>query len=550
MPDDLHPHSATSGPLGIAEAADLVARRAISPVELVQAHIERVAAIDAQLNAFLLVTADAALAQARRIERAALAGESLGPMAGVPIGLKDIICTGGIRTTGHSRTRATTVPSEDAACVSGLYRAGAILLGKLATHEFAHGGPSFDLPWPPARNPWNTAHFTGGSSSGSGAAVAGGLVAGALGTDTGGSIRLPAALCGVAGLKPTYGLVSRRGVYPNSFTFDHVGPMAWTVEDCAIMLGAITGHDVLDPASAETTVPDYRAALTGDIRGLRIGVIRHFHEEDIATDPAVTSALEQAFDVLRSLGAVLQDVRLRPAKQYSDVKVTIAESELFSVHADTLRTRPGDFGEDFLGRALGAVLISGPDYIEAQRERQLMLAEFDDAYRRFDAFVTATAPTPAPALGVWRTENFWQKASFTAPFNVSGGPALSVCMGFSASGLPLALQIAGRPFDEATVLRIGHAYERETPWRRRRPALVPGSAAPALPPVPDPASDLSDAGRAAVAESCRRAGLSLNERQLEMVCVAAPYVEAMTSRLRRNRRFRDEPANTFCFPHP
>ena len=549
MPDDLQLVSAASGPLGLAEAAALVARRAISPVELVQAQLDRIAAVDPQLNAFLLVTAEPALTRAKQIERAMLAGEALGPMAGVPVGLKDIVCTAGIRTTGHSRTRAYTVPSEDAACVEGLHGAGAIVLGKLATHEFAHGGPSFDLPWPPARNPWNTGHFTGGSSSGSGAAVAAGLVAGALGTDTGGSIRLPASLCGIAGLKPSYGLVSRRGVYPNSFSFDHVGPMAWTVADCAIMLGAIAGRDPLDPASAAVALPDYCAALTGDIRGLRIGVVRHFHEEDIATDPAVTHALEDAFDVLRSLGAVLDDVRLRPARQYSDVKVTIAESELFNVHADTLRTRPGDFGEDFLGRVLGAVAISGADYVEAQRERQLMLQEFDAAYHRFDAFVTATAPAPAPALGAWRTANFWQKASFTTPFNVSGGPALSVCMGFNPTGLPLGLQIAGRPFDEATVLRIGHAYERETPWRAKRPRLQPGAAAPALPPVPHPVSDLPAAGRAAVAEACRRAGLSLNERQLEMACVAAPYVEAMASRLRRTRRFKDEPANSFRLPH-
>ena len=521
----------------------------MSAVELVRAHLDRIAVLDGQLNAFLLVTAEQALAQAERLDSALAAGEPLGPLAGIPLGLKDIICTQGVRTTGHSRTLAYAVPTENAACADGLSNAGAILLGKLATHEFAHGGPSFDLPWPPARNPWNTGHFTGGSSSGSGAAVAAGLVAGALGTDTGGSIRLPAALCGIAGLKPTYGLVSRRGVYPNSFSFDTVGPMAWTVADCAIMLGGIAGYDPLDPGSAQTTIPDYSAALTGDIRGLRIGVIRHFHEEDIPTDPAVVNALEQAFDVLRSLGAILEDVRLRPAKHYSDVKVTIAESELFNVHAATLRSRPGDFGEDFLGRALGAVLISGPDYVEAQRERRLMLQEFDAAFRRFDAFVTATAPAPAPAFGAWRTEQFWQKASFTTPFNVSGGPALSLCMGFNLAGLPLALQIAGRPFDEATVLRIGHAFEQATPWRSRRPALEPGAAAPALPPIPDPVSNLTTAERAAVAETCRRAGLSLSERQLEMVCVAAPYVEAMTSRLRRQRRFADEPASTFQLPH-
>ncbi len=554
MPDDLRSVPAASGPFAIAEAATLLATRAMSAVELLGAQLDRIATLDGQLNAFLLVTAEQALAQAKRVDSALAAGEPPHPLAGIPVGLKDMICTQGIRTTGHSRTLAYAVPSENAACADALLDTGAILLGKLATHEFAHGGPSFDLPWPPARNPWNTTHFTGGSSSGSGAAVAAGLVAGALGTDTGGSIRLPAALCGIAGLKPSYGLVSRRGVYPNSFSFDTVGPMAWTVADCAIMLGAIAGYDPLDPGSAQPgsaqpAISDYRSALTGDIRGLRIGVIRHFHEEDIATDPAVVNALEHAFDVLRSLGAILEDVRLRPAKHYSDVKVTIAESELFNVHAATLRSRPGDFGEDFLGRALGAVLISGPDYVAAQRERRLMLQEFGAAYQRFDAFVTATAPAPAPAFGAWRTEQFWQRASFTTPFNVSGGPALSLCMGFSPAGLPLGMQIAGRPFDEATVLRIGHAYEQATPWRSRRPALKPGAIAPALPPMPDPVSDLPAAERAAVAETCRRAGLSLSERQLEMVCVAAPYVDAMTSRLRRQRRFADEPASTFQLAH-
>ena len=420
-----------------------------------------------------------------------------------------------------------------------------MLLGKLATHEFAHGGPSFDLAWPPARNPWNTGHFTGGSSSGSGAAVAAGLTPAALGTDTGGSIRLPAALCGIVGLKPTYGLVSRRGVYPNSFTFDHAGPMAWTVADAALLLQAIAGHDPADPASAGRPIPDYTAALREGLPGVRIGVVRHFHETDIDTDPEVVAAFEQALDVLRSLGAVLEDVRLRPAKQYSDVKITIAESELYSIHSANFRTRPGDYGEDFLGRALGAVLISGADYMDAQRERRVMLAELEPVWGRYAALVTPTAPAPAPPFGAWRTASFWQKASFTTPWNISGGPALSVCMGFSQSGLPLALQVAGRPFDDAGVLGIGHAYERATAWRARRPALVPGAMPPPLPPVPDPVSGLDDTGRAAVAQACRRAGLTLTDRQFDMVCAAAPFVEAMTGRLRRARPFIDEPANIF-----
>jgi aspartyl-tRNA(Asn)/glutamyl-tRNA(Gln) amidotransferase subunit A len=487
------------------------------------------------------------MAQARAAEADIAAGRSRGKLHGIPFALKDIFSTAGIRTTGHSRVCIDTVPERDAVSVARLYEAGGILLGKLATHEFAHGGPSFDLPWPPARNPWNTGHLTGGSSSGSGAAVAAGLTPAALGSDTGGSIRLPAALCGIVGLKPTYGLVSRRGVYPNSFTFDHVGPMTWTVADCAIVLGAIAGHDPGDPASADQPVPDYLAALGGGLAGLRIGVVRHFHETDIDTDPEVVEAFEAAVAVLRDLGAAIVEVTLRPAKQYSDVKITIAESELFNVHAAVLRTRPGDFGEDFLGRALGAVLISGSDYMDAQRERRRMLHELRGVWQRCNAIVTPTAPGPAPALGAWRTVNFWQKASFTTPWNVSGGPALSQCMGFSRGGLPLALQVAGRPFDDATVLRIAHAYEAATAWRDRRPVLTPGAVAPPLPPVPDPVSDLGADARAAVAQACRRAGLSLTERQFEMVCAAAPYVEAMTGRLRQTRAFGDEPANVFRY---
>ncbi|MBO0737633.1 MAG: amidase, partial [Alphaproteobacteria bacterium] len=296
MPDEL-------AFLTIAEAARLIERKQLSPVELTTALIRRSEALDPQLNAYLLLTAERALDQARAAERDIMAGGYRGPMHGIPFALKDIYSTAGLRTTGHSKICLDTVPSMDATTVGKLYEAGAVLTGKLATHEFAHGGPSFDLPWPPARNPWNRDHFTGGSSSGSGAAVAAGLVPGALGSDTGGSIRGPAALCGVVGLKPTYGLVSRHGVYANSFSFDHAGPMTWTVEDCAIMLQAIAGHDPNDPASATHPVPNYRAALSRDLKGLRIGVLHHLHEDDCPLTTETSAALQEAFGVLRSLGA-------------------------------------------------------------------------------------------------------------------------------------------------------------------------------------------------------------------------------------------------------
>ena len=402
---------------------------------------------------------------------------------------------------------------------------------------------------PPARNPWNRDHFTGGSSSGAGTAVAAGFVPGALGSDTGGSIRGPAALCGIVGLKPTYGLVSRAGVYANSFTFDHAGPMTWTVEDCAIILQAIAGHDPKDPASARRPIPDYRAALSGDLRGLRIGIVRHLYEDDTIVAPEVRAALDEAYAVFRSLGATLEDARIRPAADYYAVKITIAESEQYAVHEEELRTRPGDFGADFLGRALPAVLYSGADYVQAQRERRLMLAEMAPIYEKYDLLVTPTAPGPAPRLGTWRTIGFWQNSSLTTPFNVTGGPALAQCMGFTPVGLPLSLQLVGRPFDEATVLRAAHAYETATNWRSRRPSLDSTAAFSTEPPPSIRAAAVNDPGvRDIVLAACRRADLSLNDSQIDMICAAAPHVIAMTRRLRRERDFREEPANIFQFP--
>lgn len=549
MPDDMTSPTTDLAFMTIAEAARRIENKGLSPVELTTALIRRAEALDPQLNAYLLPSFERALDQARAAEREIAGGRYRGPMHGIPFGLKDIYVTAGIRTTGHSKTCIDTVPTADATTVRKLYAAGAVLTGKLATHEFAHGGPSFDLPWPPARNPWNREHFTGGSSSGSGAAVAAGFVPGALGSDTGGSIRGPAAFCGIVGLKPTYGLVSRNGVYANSFSFDHAGPMTWTVEDCAILLQTIAGHDPEDPASAAHPVPDYRAALTGDIRGLRIGIVRHLHEDDCPGTAELGKALEEAFAVFRSLGATIGEVRLRPAQDYYDVKVTIAESELLAVHEHVLRTRPGDFGEDFLGRVLPAVLIAARDYVQAQRERRRILAEMVPVYANYDVLVTATAGGPAPRLDAWRTIEFWRRPSLTTPFNVTGGPALAQCIGFSGSGLPLSMQVVGRPFDDATVLRAAHAYEMATPWRTRRPQLDPKAEfSTALPPIPAPEPAVVDAAtRDRAAAACRAAGLKLSERQFAMVAAAAPNVEAMTGRLYRERSWAEEPANIFQF---
>src|SRR6516164_7331631 len=280
--------------LTIAEASRRIAARKLSPVELAKSHLDRIKRLDPALNAFLLVTAERALADAKAAEARQMSGGLRGPLDGIPIAHKDIYTTAGIRTTAHSRLLEHNVPNSDAHTVAKWADAGTVLLGKLATHEFAFGGPSFDLPWPPARNPWNTEHFTAGSSSGTGAAVAAGMILGGTGSDTGGSIRGPAALCGIAGIKPTYGRVSRAGVLPLSFSMDHTGPMAWTAEDCALLLQAMAGHDPADPASANRPVPDFTAGIRDGVKGLRVGVVRHFFETDAPVSPATLGGINHA----------------------------------------------------------------------------------------------------------------------------------------------------------------------------------------------------------------------------------------------------------------
>lgn len=537
--------------LTIAEAARRIAARALSPVEYTEHLLARVAALDPQLNAFITVTGDLARAQAKQAEAELMAGRPRGPLHGVPLALKDIYNTKGILTSGGSKIGIGHVPDSDATCTRKLADAGMVLLGKLQTHEFAHGGPSVDLPWPPARNPWHLEHFTGGSSSGSGAAVASGLVPASLGSDTGGSIRGPASFCGLAGFMPTSGLVSRTGVIPNSFTFDHCGPMAWTVEDCALLLQAIAGFDPADCGSIKADLPDYRAALTGDIKGLKIGVLRHYWEEDLPAHPEHRQAMDAALDVLRKLGARVEDCRARPMMESLDVKVVIGESEIFSVHADNLRTRPADFGRDFLGRILPACLFTSADYFAATREHRRIVAEMQALYEKYDVLVTAGFG-PAPRLDAHRTVNFWQKSNVFTPSNVTGGPALELCNGFSQAGLPLGMQVIGRPFDETTVLRVGDAYERATAWRQRRPPLVPGAMPPPVsakanePVVPD--LDAETLGY--IHTMVKRAGLTLDDRRMAILLEAAPHALAMAARLRKKRGWFEEPSLVFRFREP
>ena len=532
----------------IAEAAALIAARRLSPVELVEEKLRLIAAIDPKIDAFITVTAERAREQAKAAEAEIAAGHYRGPLHGIPFGLKDIFDTAGIRTTANSKILIDNVPDRDATSAAMIAKAGGILLGKLSTWEFAHGGPAFDLPFPPSRNPWNLAHQTGGSSTGSGAAVAAGLLPATLGSDTGGSIRAPAALCGIVGLKPTFGLVSRSGVVPNSFSFDHAGPMTATVEDCAILLQAIAGHDATDPTSARVAIPDYRAALAGGIRGLRLGIIRHYWEDDTPATDEVCAAMDEAVRLLQSLGAVVEDARMPPMRDFRDIKIVVAESELFASHEKELRERPGDFCADFLSRSLAACLFRGVDYVQAQRERRRLLIDMQALYGRYDALVTV-GPTAGGAgrLDQHRTVSFWEKPSSTTPFNVTGGPAVSVCNGFTKTGLPLALQVAGAPFADAMVLRVAHAYERAAGWYKRKPPLEVETPAVRLDPykLPDRIPDMDKATLEVIETCARRAGLTLDEQQFILLAEAAPHALAMGRRLRRRKAWDLHPADVF-----
>ena len=457
--------------LTIAEAARLIETRELSPVELTESRLTRIEKLDGQLHSFIRVLTDDARASAKAAEAEIAAGRYKGPLHGIPLGLKDIYETAGIPTTGHSKVMQDHVPAADAFSVKRLKDAGCVVMGKLATHEFAFGGPSFDLPWPPARNPWDTTRFTSGSSSGTGAAVAAGLVLGGTGSDTGGSIRGPAALCGIAGIKPTYGLISRAGILPLAYSLDHAGPMAWTAEDCAIMLQAMAGHDPADPASANRPIPDYRKALTGDVKGLRIGLIRHFYTADNAANAATSDAIDAAAKKLEEMGASVREITVSPLQDWAACGVIIMMTEAYAIHEANLRTRFTDFGEAFRDRMVLAGLFTAADYVQATRRRRELIDELDRAMTELDLVMTASAPAEAPKIDAVGKFSILERPLLTMPFNVTGSPAMSVCCGYGEGGLPLSLQIVGKRFDDATVLRAADAYERATPWRGRRPNL-------------------------------------------------------------------------------
>lgn len=451
--------------LGIRQLGAQYRRGALSPVELTTALLDRVQRLDSRLNAFVTLTAERALAEARAAEAALRRGDQR-PLAGIPVAYKDLYATRGVRTTAGSALLADWVPAEDATCVARLQAAGCVMLGKLITHEFAFGIQFPGHLFRPARNPWNLDHIPGGSSSGSGAALAAGLTVASLGSDTGGSIRGPASFCGIVGLKPTYGRSSRAGVVTLSWTLDHTGPMARTVEDCAWLLQALAGHDAADPASSRAPVADYVSGLGRDVRGLRIGVPRAYFFEGV--HPEVERAFEEARATLGRLGARVEDVEI-PSIHDAPAFMVIMLAEAFAYHERDLRERPRLYGEVLREKLLAGGLLSGAEYVQAQRLRERLRAEMLDALRTVDVLATPTTPDAAPPFAVVLDPDFPFPRSNMAPFNLTGLPALALPCGFSARGLPLSLQIAGRPFDEATVLRVGHAYEQATDWHRRRP---------------------------------------------------------------------------------
>jgi aspartyl-tRNA(Asn)/glutamyl-tRNA(Gln) amidotransferase subunit A len=461
----------------IAEAGALLRNGTLTSTALTKHALERIKAIDPTINSFITVTAESALTEAAAADDAFAKGIDKGPMQGIPHALKDIYGTAGIRTTCHSKLLLDNVPTEDSVVAAKFKAQGAVLLGKLATHEFAIGGPSFDLPFPPARNPWNPDHIPGGSSSGSGAAVAAGLVRMAMGSDTGGSIRGPAGYCGTIGLKPTYGLVSRRGVFPLSYTLDHCGPLSWTVEDSAIAMEVIAGFDPLDPCSADVPVPDFRGKLDKGVAGLRLGLPRHWFAQADGVSAETVRAIDDAAQTLAKLGATVEEIELPDYELYNACGRIIMLSEAFAIHEKDYQTRPFDYGEHTYLRMTMGAFVTAADLTQAMRLRRELSLAVNAKLKQYDALITASTLTPAVPFAEVDPHGPPNFPIQTMPFDVTGNPAMSIPTGFSISGLPLSMQIVGRAFDEPTVLGIGAAFEAATALNLRRPASTVAQAA-------------------------------------------------------------------------
>jgi aspartyl-tRNA(Asn)/glutamyl-tRNA(Gln) amidotransferase subunit A len=468
------------GTLTLKEASELIRRRDVSALELTEACLKRVDAYNPSLNAFITITRDQALASAREMDAELKRGKWRGPLHGIPIGLKDNIDTAGIRTTAASGVLKDRVPAEDAEVVVRLKKAGAILLGKLNLHEFALGGTSAVTYFGPVHNPWALDHHPGGSSGGSGAAIAAHLCIAALGTDTGGSIRIPASHCGIVGLKPTYGRVSNRGVIPMSWTLDHVGPMCKTVEDAAILLSTIGGYDDMDPSTVSTPVPDYARAVRTPVSKLRLGVPKSGFFENL--HPETAKAIESARGVLARLTAGVRELDIPPAGPVSDVW----NAEIYAYHAPWFTKTPELYQEATRAFLRGTESTSPVVYAQARRHVDVVRREMKNVFTDVDLLITPTQRAPAGLIvPAQPTPNANRGAApagtaagpgaalnNTAAFNIYGLPTISRPCGFTADGLPIGLQISGAPFAEATVIALAYAYEQATEWHIRRPRLI------------------------------------------------------------------------------
>lgn len=461
--------------LTIAEAARAIERRELSPVDLCEAYLARVERLNPALNAYVTVTASRAREDAARAAAEIVHGGYRGPLHGIPIGLKDLYDTAGIETAGGSKVLRGRVPAADSTCARRLRDAGTVLLGKTNTHEFAWGTTTNNPHTGATHNPWSLDRIPGGSSGGSGAAIVARLAAGTLGTDTGGSIRIPAALNGCVGFKPTFGRVSKAGVLPMSWQFDHPGPICRTVEDAAIVLQAIAGYDPADFATVPVPVPDYRAALHGGVRGLRIGVPRD--QFFGLLDPEVRVAVEEALDVFRALGAEVLDVDAGYDRMTVLQAWTVCNAEGQAYHAEWLTKQPDDYSPE-LREVLSTPLPDAVGLANAYRASYDIKEAVRGLLERVDLLLAPTTMRPASKIGEEQVEVDGVQlttgaafASLTMPFNLAGVPALSLPCGFSAEGLPIGMQIAGRPFEEPTVLRAAHAYETATDWHRRHPEI-------------------------------------------------------------------------------
>jgi aspartyl-tRNA(Asn)/glutamyl-tRNA(Gln) amidotransferase subunit A len=452
--------------LPLQAVSALVHSRRASSVDLVRACLDRITRHDRELGAFITLNADGALDEAKRADADLANGIDRGPLHGIPIALKDLYDTAGVRTTGGSRIFADRVPERDCAVVEKLRAAGAVFLGKLNLHEWALGVTNQNPHFGPACNPWDTARIPGGSSGGSAIAVASGFCYVSPGSDTGGSIRIPASLCGVAGLKPTYGRVSLRGVIPLAWTLDHSGPLARTVGDLALALNAMAGHDPLDPGSVDVASEDYAAGIEGGANGVRVVIPTNHFFDDV--DPEVDAAVREAARVLASLGASLTEIALPRVDLLAATQRAILLTDAAAYHREHVRERAADIGADVLTRLRTGQTFTGMDYAQARRDRDELRREWLAVLREQDIILSPTTPIPAPArVGQDAVAAAQRLTANTAPFNLTGVPAISIPCGFTKAGLPIGLQLAAGPWREAFLLRVARAYEHATPWHER-----------------------------------------------------------------------------------